>query len=327
MAKRHDFSTFTSRLHVKGQLTFKTGMRIGSSRSIRVDEPDLPVLRNALGTPYIPGSSLKGAFRSYTESILRRLQTLPTPPKDRNLACLVVGKAEARPQGEEAPHVCLHQNEVDALKSAQNNQWNLDGVPASLRERLPSEEALQQEAQNESSGAVLDRLLFDLSCWACRVFGAQWLASKVLFRDLSLVDSELWPTEIRDGVAIDRDSGRAAHQQKYQVEVLPAGASFDLDVIVENAKQAELGLFWLGINALRRGEIALGGATSRGLGWGQLEIDWDKSRWVHQENLLSALFTPDDFSQDENLNQMPGQWLQAFRQAIGLEMNTGGGDA
>ncbi len=313
MSNRHDFSAFSSRLHFHGTLKFESGFRIGASRSTKVDEPDLPVLRDALGQPYIPGSSFKGAIRSYIEAILRTLQA-DEKVDDRNLACLSVGKPKDR-DGKDLSGLCLTQNEVKLLKDAAAAKWaDLDKLPPHLQTRL---ENLPTPPKEQAPEARLDAALWDLSCWTCRVFGASWLASKVAIRDLPLVTDEItWPAETRDGVAIDRDSGRAADGMKYQFEALAAGAPFHLEILVENASDPELGLLWLGLSAFKRGEIQLGGARSRGLGWCKLTPDWAGSRYIDKTNLLDTLFAPQPPASNVNLEKTT-QWVQAFGQAIG----------
>ncbi|MEN9271364.1 MAG: CRISPR-associated RAMP protein Csx7 [Thermostichales cyanobacterium HHBFW_bins_127] len=65
------FDIFKNRLEVTGILTTVTALRIGSGRSTEPIGSDLPVLKDALGRPIIPGSSFKGAMRSRLESFLR----------------------------------------------------------------------------------------------------------------------------------------------------------------------------------------------------------------------------------------------------------------
>ena len=65
------FDKFQSRLSLKGKVETLTAIRIGAGRSTSPISSDLPVVRDAANYPYIPGSSFKGVFRSYIESILR----------------------------------------------------------------------------------------------------------------------------------------------------------------------------------------------------------------------------------------------------------------
>lgn len=312
-----DFSTFESRLHLHGKLTFTSAMRIGAEKSLAVDTPDTPVLRDVTGRPYIPGSSFKGALRSYVEAVARTFQAREDVT-DHNLACNPIGRPYARPQGE---HVCLYQDEVSALKA--RSEGRSQKLPNALEQRLSNIGITPQMLESDDHPEALDRALCDLSCWTCRLFGAQWVASKVLIRDLSLDEETFFHTEIRDGVGIDRDAGRAAHGIKYQFEIVPAGTAFDLEVLVENATEAELGLLWLGLSAFERGEVLLGGAKSRGLGWCQWEPDWEQSRYIDQDNLINMLLPDEKKEKDDtqavSLAGRPQDWLRAFAKAIGLQ--------
>ena len=65
------FDTFKNRLEITGKLTTITALRISAGRSTEPIGSDLPVIKDALGQPLIPGSSFKGAMRSRLESFLR----------------------------------------------------------------------------------------------------------------------------------------------------------------------------------------------------------------------------------------------------------------
>ncbi|MEG4496214.1 CRISPR-associated RAMP protein Csx7 [Microcoleus sp. F10-C6] len=65
------FDTFKNRLEITGTLTTITALRISAGRSTEPIGCDLPVIKDALGRPLIPGSSFKGALRSRLESFLR----------------------------------------------------------------------------------------------------------------------------------------------------------------------------------------------------------------------------------------------------------------
>jgi CRISPR-associated RAMP protein (TIGR02581 family) len=318
-----DLSAFTSRLHLRGHLVFDSALRVGAARTTAVDQPDSPVLRDAAGRPYVPGSSLKGALRSYTESLLRTLQIHPGI-EDRNLACMSVGKPMQRPKNDAEDHLCLTQGEVSVLKRVAPDRWHTDeDVSDVLRARLPNPEELAADLCAKSEEAVLDGVLRDLSCWTCRLFGSPWLASKVLIRDLPLTVDFAERTEIRDGVGIDRDTGRAAAGLKYQFEVVPVGAAFDLDLLVENASPAELGVLWLGLRGFEQGYVLMGGAKSRGLGRCTLKVDWRMSEHVTADTLFDSLF-PSDQQEGvgESLQDEPRRWMAAFVEAVGAEQST-----
>jgi CRISPR-associated protein Csm3 len=245
-----DMHTFVSRLRYRGRLRFESGHRIGAERTLDVDAADLPILTTVDGQPYIPGSSFKGAWRSYTEAVLRTLQA--NGDRDGRLACIPITRDADDQQR------CLPQSRVKQIKERYRDD----------QEKLDT--ALREE-----------------SCWACRVFGNGHLAAKAMVKDIMIRPESFLHTQIRDGVAIDRDSGRAATGFKYQFETVPAGAVFDVEIMVENASAAELGVAMLGLRAFERGDVPLGGAKSRGLGWCQLEPDWEGSDYVTADNLLT----------------------------------------
>lgn len=65
------FDIFKNRLELSGTLTTVTALRISQGRSMEPIGSDLPVVKDSLGRPLIPGSSFKGAMRSRLESYLR----------------------------------------------------------------------------------------------------------------------------------------------------------------------------------------------------------------------------------------------------------------
>ena len=299
--KLPDMQAFHSRLALRGTLTLSTGLRVGAGRGSWLEGAELPVIKTADGRPYIPGTSFKGAWRATTEALLRGLPGA----EDKNLACLSVPRDEKTVP----PEVCLTSAAATQLKARPTEEWG-----EVLSDRL-----------TVVSDLALDDALRALSCWTCRVFGAPWLAGKVLIRDLPLLSSlaDTVEPQVRDGVAIDRDKGSASPKRKFAYQVVPAGTAFAFEVVIENASEAELGLAWLGLTGFQRGEIPLGGARSRGLGRCQLLIDWDRSQWLTQDNLLESLF-PEDLSQLVGVLGSEGSevaqgWWQVFRSRAGLE--------
>ncbi len=69
------FDTFKNRLEITGTLITVTALRISAGRSSEPIGSDLPVIKDALGQPLIPGSSFKGALRSRLESFLRAIDS------------------------------------------------------------------------------------------------------------------------------------------------------------------------------------------------------------------------------------------------------------
>lgn len=247
----HSFWQFENRWLITGTLRMKTALSVGSRASLLPAGSDLPVIKTPEGEPFIPGSSLKGVVRAYVEQLLRTL---------------------------------------DELKKTHNGErlWACD--PLDERERCITGErkkALWEQAKEDD--ARFTELIWQHSCTACRIFGSPWLASRVSFQDAMLTNRDrlIRLTEVRDGVGIDRDLGSAKSGIKYDFETVPPGAEFGLTIVVENAEDWEVGLVVLALEAMRKGELPVGGKTTRGPGWGELA---DLSvRKISAENLLDYL--------------------------------------
>ena len=106
------FDKFQSRLNLKGKVETQTAIRVGAGRSTAVVGSDLPVVRDAKGAPYIPGSSFKGVLRSYIESVLRSF------PDDKRIVCNPTNNDEQ----------CITREEMQALKEKRDDQLILDNT-------------------------------------------------------------------------------------------------------------------------------------------------------------------------------------------------------
>jgi CRISPR-associated RAMP protein (TIGR02581 family) len=116
---------------------------------------------------------------------------------------------------------------------------------------------------------ALANSVWDESCRVCRAFGNPWLASRIRIGDLPLCEAAGPLIEPRDGVAINRD--KETVENKYDFEVVPRFAAFDLHITGENLDGAERGLLWLGLCELNAGHVLLGGFKGRGLGQVRME--------------------------------------------------------
>lgn len=280
-----DFSTFESRLHIVGTLQLETALRIGAGRMGGAAEVDLPVVKDLADRPYIPGSSFKGAFRAHTEALLRAIEF--------ELACTSTSK----PQKGKVPG-CLTQEQVDEIKRKY--------------------EELARKGRCSDPAKLIGQELIASSCWACRVFGAPWLASKVLIKDLFVADETWFGRYLeRQGVAIDRDSETAGRGLLYEFEAVPAGTAFDFEMVVENATKAEQGLILLGLREFETGRVPLGGGRSRGLGQVKLDIVWESSEKVDKDSLRKYLVTGQGESLDDPA--MHQAMLDAFLKEVGVK--------
>ncbi len=242
--KNRGFHTLTRQVRLHGELVTCTALRIGAGRSYDALGDDLPVVKDTLDRPVIPGSSLKGTLRAYAESLLRTLEPVVRSNGKPQLSCYPLTKP------------CLSNDEVTTLKREKD----------------------------------ADDKLWEKSCWACRLFGAPWLASQVLIKDLP-VREDTWFERFahRDGVSINRDKGTAQSQKRYTFELVPEETSFNFNLVVDGASDAELGLFLLTLEGVNNGQILLGGARSRGLGDVVLNVEWNAVEEITPGNALKAL--------------------------------------
>lgn len=113
-------------------------------------------------------------------------------------------------------------------------------------------------------------------CTVCRLFGdinpddeegSTSAASRLLVFNARPADTPPRPL-IRDGVGIDRMSGTAARAGavKFDLEVLPAGAKFELRIELRDATPEDELLLAAGLAEWEAGHLWLGGRVARGLG-------------------------------------------------------------
>ncbi len=212
----------------EGKLEMKTGLHIGGGR-VTLSNTDSPVVLTPDGLPFIPGSSFKGTLRSTIEKMVASL------PDGLGLHSCGLPSKEIPKDIEPCP--TAHQKEI-------------------VRER--------RDASNPD--AVLEQARRDL-CQTCQLFGSPYSASRITINDLYLINDE-WSgaVQIRDGVAIDRDSETAKNGAKYDFEVVPSTTVFKLYIMIENATEQDLQLISIGLSEFVSGFGGVGGFRSRGLG-------------------------------------------------------------
>jgi CRISPR/Cas system CSM-associated protein Csm3 (group 7 of RAMP superfamily) len=67
-------------------------------------------------------------------------------------------------------------------------------------------------------------------------------------------------------VGIDRDRGKAVDGVKFDYEVIPGDTAFGFSLTAENPDPVEMGLLAAGMREMQRGNVPVGGKTTRGLG-------------------------------------------------------------
>ncbi|RMG90059.1 MAG: CRISPR-associated RAMP protein, partial [Chloroflexi bacterium] len=190
-----------------------------------------PVIRTPDGQPFIPGSSFKGAFRSTVEKLAPNIAGI--------WSCGLTDEGNENgcigPQGEAQRK----------FNETRDPKWSDDELLTQLEGKL---------------------------CHTCRLFGSPYAASKITFADLYPTEKDIdGVIQIRDGVAIDRDSERAADGLLFEYEVVAPSLSFGLEILLEDPTDVDLGLTCLGLSEFMSGFGYLGGKRSRGLGQTKLE--------------------------------------------------------
>ena len=225
----------------KGKLVMQTALHIGGGR-VTLSSSDSPVVLTPEQKPYIPGSSFKGALRSTVEKLV------PGLPSFSSCALIELSDEEIRALG---------------------------GDRKAIREICPTVrqgEIAQRRRREPDRAAEIQREALEDLCDTCLLFGSPFAAARLNVNDLYMPKEE-WSgvLQIRDGVAIDRDSEKAKDRLKYDFEVVPASATFDMEIVLENATKRDVQLLCVGLSEFMHGFGVIGGKRSRGLGVAQLD--------------------------------------------------------
>jgi CRISPR-associated RAMP protein (TIGR02581 family) len=243
--------SFERRYIFTGMLVLKTGLHVGSGWTVGSPSDD-PVIRTPDGRPFIPGSSFKGAFRSTVEKMapVAGLTTCLLDHSDPNVECLSPQKSR---RGEafralreyEGRKLPTNESTRSALQTLGHPDW----------------------AGRKLSGDDLMLLLDEHLCDTCKLFGSPYAASRISFSDLmpNGADADKM-IQVRDGVAIDRDSEKAVDKLKYDYEVVAPAQTFKVELLLEDPTETDLALVCMGLSEFVSGLGYVGGNRSRGLG-------------------------------------------------------------
>src|SRR5256714_5971183 len=224
-----------------GSLVMSTALHIGGGK-VTLSSSDSPVVLTPEQKPYIPGSSFKGALRSTVEKIVPGLPGFSS--------CALIDLSN------------------DEIKSLEGNREAMKKYCPTIRQ---SDVARRRRDEPDKAAEIQKETIEEL-CDTCLLFGSPFTASRLNVTDLYMPKEE-WSgvLQIRDGVAIDRDSEKARDRLKYDFEVVPASAMFDLEIVLENATKRDVQLLCVGLSEFVHGFGVIGGKRSRGLGVAQLE--------------------------------------------------------
>ncbi len=218
----------------KGHLEMQTALHIGGGK-FTLSHSNSPIVLTSDQEPFIPGSSFKGALRSSIEKLIPSLRV-----DSRLRSCGLMKRDMLIEAGNRAGAECPTARVEEIGKKIRQQPGNAEQIRKEEREKL---------------------------CHTCQLFGSPFAAARMTVHDLFLVENE-WggAIEIRDGVAIDRDSENAKDGGKYDFEVVPASTAFRLTIALENATLEDRQILSLGLNDFMNGFGAIGGKRSRGLG-------------------------------------------------------------
>jgi len=242
-----------NRYTFNGMLELITPLRISSGYAS--DTTDAPFMCSYDGTPYIPGSSLRGAIRSEVERVLAGVGE----EKARIRSCTLFDKDSC----DEKIRKCL-----DKIKEKEKQPIN--------------DELIKQHAEKHL-------------CDVCRLFGSTVYASRLIIEDAmpktTGIDAVKSRIRIRDGVGIDRDTGAAVDGAKFNYEVIDPGTDcplFCFRMVAENVTDQDRKLIDLILNLLKQG-LYVGGKRTGGLGRIKLKEDYDVTGFEDSAALWAAL--------------------------------------
>lgn len=255
------FEKFVNRYIIKGNLTAVTALHIGAAEDeFRPGGCKNPFFRNADGLPLIPGSSLKGAMRSFLEQYLLSKAGRDVLLKDVHFRKEICNEqnpcADAKQDGE--LKALLKENEKDSQEKLSNYLFGSEGG---------------------ESGKL---------CMVCRLFGSACSAAKLSIRDARVVENTFrGEFEIRSGVAIDRNLGTSVENKTFTTEVVPEGTEFSFKAILENGDENEWKVVKQLLRAMEIGLIQIGGMKSRGLG--EISLTDIKYQIIDESNIAAYL--------------------------------------
>lgn len=287
------FEIFKNRLEILGVLETVTALRISAGRSSELIGSDLPVIKDALGRPLIPGSSFKGALRSRLESFLRGI------------------------------HLDF------AANPAQEFEWSIS--PNRMSEFKEQNKNLKPQVKEEKlhefiiSNTDLVSSLFG-SPWLASKFQIRDLTVS------EPEDNWFGQYQERDGVTIDRDTETAGDGKLYDFQVVPAGTPFIFHAVIENAEEWELGMLMIGLHQFQTEQIPLGGGRSRGLGvvkliindmkWVDVRDDSDKEKVNSNKVItyLKKLVSSNVNLPCDDVIPLPYTWTEALIQQLNKKL-------
>jgi CRISPR-associated protein Csm3 len=250
------------KLKIASTLIVETGLHIGGGgENLDIGGLDKPVIRDPLTQqPYLPGSSLKGKFRSSLERLLNK-------PLNR-----AGGSGTYRYESDDLVdgYTEIDQDRLIAYEGARTCQVSrLFGSTGGSKCWIKSSTALAEEINERNSptkninGEDYTRIK-GRSCPA-RIIVRDCHLKDESAKRLEAIDTGLYMTEWKFENGIDRITAAANPRQ---LERIPAGSQFNFEIVytVENQEQAVEDIKNIAIALALLEDDALGGHGSRGYG-------------------------------------------------------------
>ncbi|MEM2169771.1 MAG: CRISPR-associated RAMP protein Csx7 [Candidatus Nezhaarchaeales archaeon] len=235
-------------------------LRVGLGEELRPGAPlNLALLRinyNGISVPYIPGSSLKGVFRSYATSLAKR----------------------------SGLDVCngLSKEACGEIKFV--NGKRLDDYVDELMRKGESENAVKAFHEN----ACLICKIFGSTRY---MSNASFSDAYPIDEGGNVINVK---TNVRVGIAINRRTGSVLRRGRYGVEFIEAGARFRFNIRCRNLPNYAIGLLSLILKRMNEGLVKIGGFKSRGFGAVKIESLRFRSRdFVKESSLVMASLEPE----------------------------------
>ncbi|MEO7021046.1 MAG: CRISPR-associated RAMP protein Csx7 [Ktedonobacteraceae bacterium] len=278
--------TLVNEAHLRLNITTTGPLLIKSGYTTVIGADMTPVLtyRHGQQEVYLPGSSLKGVFRSHLEKVINSIkaQTACDP-----LSQLGSGGSQAS--------AAIRKDDASKLYRSSCGKY------------------LEDKAKSLSKGQNLpSHQVYADSCPTCRLFGSTSFIGRIAIDDAYLPDGAVGTSDLlehRDGVAIDRLTGGASGSAKFDLNVVTAGTTFGTTIHLRNFEMWQLGMLFVLLQDLEDELIRIGSGRSRGLGKVKAAIS-EQAEGSHPGGVvLSTIRVSREKEPDSELWGL-GRWLE-----------------
>lgn len=293
-----DLDYLSTLTEIEAIIVNEAPLRVGSGRGEGLGEIDAPVVRGRDGLPFIPGSSLKGVFRSWLESIYSPEDMCRAGESSHECCSLKTELLYKFVKGIEKRFYKGFELEARELQQLISREIDFDGIAKRYNECESSREIVEKfkgVVQSIVEGVTVLELLTLVDklrsalfkerltpCVICRAFGNKALASHVSISDAKPVDGEV-RTLTRTRIAIDRFTKTALPKVLFDYEYIPEGYRWRFRIISWNIDVRDLNhdasaKLRLLLNSLASIGLFIGGMKSVGYGLVKLVVEESKAK-------------------------------------------------